>query len=155
MTVQLTAPFANQYGPEEFTAPAAFTKAAFELTSDVPLAGPIPSPDAFYVIALDKQLPSEIPPLDKIRDRVTQDFRMAQAPMLAQRAGTNFAGELAVGMAAGKSFASVCLAAGLQPEVLPPFSLSTQELPELGDRADLNQLKQAAFTTPAGHAERF
>ena len=95
LTVRLTAPFASQYGPEEFTAPAAFTKAAFALTADDPFAGPIARPHAVYVIALAKQLPSEIPSLDQIRDRVTQDYRMVQATMLAQRAGTNFAPALA------------------------------------------------------------
>jgi peptidyl-prolyl cis-trans isomerase D len=155
LTVHETAPFDSQFGPEEFTAPAEFIKTAFQLTPDEPLAGPITGPDAFYVIALEKQLPSEIPPLEQIRDRVTEDFRREQALRLAQQTGTNFAGGLAASLAAGKSFASVCVAAGLKPEVLPPFSLSTQEMPELGDRADLNQLKQAAFTTPAGHASGF
>jgi hypothetical protein len=155
LTVHETAPFDSQFGPEEFVAPAEFTKTAFQLTLDEPLAGPLAGPDALYVIALEKKLPSEIPPLEKIHDRVTQDFRHEQALRLAQQTGTNFAGGLAASLAAGKSFASVCVAAGLKPEVLPPFSLSTQELPELGDRADLNHLKQAAFTTPVGHASGF
>jgi hypothetical protein len=38
---------------------------------------------------------------------------------------------------------------------LPAFSLSTQELPELGERTDLNQLKQAVFTTPVGKTSDF
>jgi hypothetical protein len=155
LTVPRTAPFSSLDGPEDFPAPAAFTKAAFGLTPDDPLAGPILGPTAVYVMALDKQLPSEIPSLDQIRDRVTQDYRMVQATMLAQRAGTNFVPALAGQLAAGHSFASACIAAGLQPEMLPPFSLMTQELPELAGRATLTQLKQAAFATPAGHASRF
>lgn len=155
LIVHETAPFDIQFGPEEFVAPAEFTKTAFQLTPDEPLAGPIAGPDAFYVVALEKQLPSEIPPLEKIRDRVTQDFRHEQAMLLAQQSGANFAGGVAASLAAGKNFASICIAAGLKPEVLPPFSKSTQELPELGDRADLNQLKQAALTTPVGHASGF
>ena len=155
LTVQLTAPFSSQYGPEEFTAPPAFTKAAFALTSDDPLAGPISSPIAVYVIALAKQLPSEIPPLDQIHDRVTQDYRMVQATIFAQRAGTNFAPALAAQLMAGHSFASACIAASLQPETLPPFSLSTQDLPELANRAGLPQIKQAMFSTPSGHASGF
>jgi peptidyl-prolyl cis-trans isomerase D len=155
LTVHETAPFDSQFGPEEFVAPAEFTKTAFQLTLDEPRAGPVAGPDAFYVIALEKQLPSEIPPLEKIRDRVMQDFRHEQALLVAQQIGTNFADGLAASLAAGKSFASVCVAAGLKPEVLPPFSLSTQELPELDGRADLNQLKQTAFTTPVGHASGF
>jgi hypothetical protein len=155
LTVRLTAPFASLYGPDEFTAPPAFTKAAFALTSDDPLAGPIPGSTAVYVIALDKQLPSEIPSLDQIRDRVTQDYRMVQATMIAQRTGTNFAPALAGQLMAGHSFASACIAAGVQPEALPPFSLSTQDLPELTGRASITQLKQATFATPTGHAGGF
>jgi hypothetical protein len=160
LTVRLTAPFSSLYGPEEFSAPAAFTKAAFALTDDDPFAGPIPSPTAdyptaLYVIALDKKLPSEIPPLDQIRDRVMQDFRMVQATMLAQRAGTNFAAALAGQLASGQNFASACIAASLHPESLPPFSLSTQELPELAGRASLAQIQNAAFGTPVGRASGF
>ena len=154
LTVRLTAPF-DSYGPAEFHSSEAFVKAAFALTSDDPLAGPVPGTTSVYVIALAKQLPSEIPSLDQIRDRVTQDYRMMQATMIAQRVGTNFAPALAAQMMAGHSFASACIAAGLQPETLPPFSLSTQELPELGSRAGLPQVKQAAFSTPAGHASGF
>jgi hypothetical protein len=33
--------------------------------------------------------------------------------------------------------------------------LTTRELPQLGDYAELNQVKQAAFTTPVGQASVF
>jgi len=33
--------------------------------------------------------------------------------------------------------------------------LSTQELPELGERADLDQFKHAVFTTPVGKTSGF
>ena len=95
------------------------------------------------------------PPLDQIRDRVTQDYRMVQATMLAQRAGSNSAPVLAVQSAAGHNFASACIAAGLHPESLPPFSLSTQELPELAGRASLPQIQNAAFGTPVGQTSGF
>ena len=155
LTVRLTAPFASLYGPDEFAAPASFTKAAFALTSEDPFAGPILGPTSVYVIALGKQIPSEIPSLDQIRDRVTQDYRMVQATMIAQRTGTNFAPALAGQLMAGHSFASACIAAGLQPETLPPFSLSTQELPELGERLKLNDFLRIVANTPAGHTSPF
>jgi hypothetical protein len=155
LTVHLTAPFASQYGPEEFAAPPAFTKSAFALTADDPLAGPILGPTSLYVIALDKQLPTEIPSLDQIHDRVTQDFRMVQATMMAQRYGTNFAPALAGQLIAGHTFGSACIAANLRPETLPPFSPSTQELPELANRAGLPQVQQATFSTQPGHASGF
>ncbi|HSY74644.1 MAG TPA: SurA N-terminal domain-containing protein, partial [Dongiaceae bacterium] len=60
LTVQTTAPF-DSYGPQEFIAPEGFTKDAFALTTDEPVAGPVAGPTGVYVIALASQLPSEIP----------------------------------------------------------------------------------------------
>ena len=155
LTVHLTAPFASAYGPKEFDAPPEFTKAAFELTPDEPLASPVLGPDAVYIIALVKQLPSEIPSFDQIRARVMEDYRLHEATLLAQRAGTNFYFNATIQMAAGTTFAQAAVAAGLRPQALPPFSLGTRDLPELGDRAELDQLKQAAFSTPVGHTSGF
>ena len=154
LPVHVTAPFAAKFGPEEFTAPPGFTKAAFGLTADEPFAGPIAGPDAVYVLAFAKRLPSEIPSLDQIRERVTREYQLQSATLLARRAGTNFVRTL-TGMAADRGFASLCVTADLQPQALPAFSLSTQELPELGERIDLNQLKQAVFTTPVGKTSDF
>ena len=152
LTVKSTAPFNSQYGPEEFLAPAALTRAAFEMTPDVPLAGPIPGSDALYVIALDKQLPSEIPSFQSIRSQVTADYRREEARARALAAGTNFVARLQPALASGKSFTAVCAADGVHAETLSPFSLSTQEIPELGGRDVLNEMKQTAFSTPDGHA---
>lgn len=155
LAVQLTAPFDANYGPEEFSAPPAFAKAAFQLSADVPFGGPIVGQNGVYVLALAKQLPSAIPPLDQIRARVTRDLQEQEAVALARRAGTNFYFALAVQMAAGKTFAQAAVASAQTPLVLPPFSLSTSELAEIGDHADIRQIKQAAFTTTAGHISNF
>jgi hypothetical protein len=154
LSAHVTAPFAAKFGPEEFTAPQGFTKAAFGLTAEEPFAGPIVGPDAVYVLAFAKQLPSEIPSLGQIRERVTREYQLHEATLLAQLAGTNFVHAL-TGMTADRGFASLCVAAGLQPQVLPAFSLSTQELPELGEHTDLDQLKRAVFTTPVGKTSGF
>lgn len=155
LQVQTPAPFSAEYGPEDFDAPPAFTKAAFELTSDTPISDPIPGPDEVYVIALEKTVPSEIPPLDQIRGQVTHDLKMRAATFMAIQAGTNFARSVTSQMAIGRSFAAASVAAGAEPQVLPPFSLSTQELPELDGHATINQLRQVAFTTPVGLASGF
>ena len=155
LAVQMTAPFSKEYGPKEFTPPPDFTKAAFGLSTDDPLAGPIAGRDAVYVIALAKQFSSEIPPLSQIRDQVTQDYRVHEAVADAQSAGTNFALKVQLGLAAGKSFSAVCSSAGLHAITLPPFSLATQDMPELGDLASLNDLKTVTFRTVVGHASEF
>jgi hypothetical protein len=155
LAVHTTAPFAAAAGPEEFMAPPAFTKTAFQLNTDEPLAGPLVSPEAVYVIALAKQIPSTIPSLEQIRRRVTSDFQEREAVALAQRDGTNFYFNATVQLVAGNTFAKSAVAAGHVPLMLTPFSLSSAEVPEAGDHAELGQLKQAAFTTPAGHVSSF
>ncbi len=155
LQIQTPAPFSAEYGPEDFAAPAAFTRQAFELSADSPLAEPVAGPEGVYVMALVTNLPSEIPPLAQIRGKVASDMQLQEAIILAQHAGTNFVHNVFLQMAAGKSFAGACIAAGAQPQILPPFSLSTQELPELDGRATLNQLKQAVVTTPVGMASGF
>ena len=155
LAVQMTAPFSKEYGPKEFTPPPEFTKAAFGLTTDDPLAGPIAGRDAVYVIALARQLPSEIPPLSQIHDQVTQDYRVHEAVADAQSAGTNFALKVQLGLATGKSFSAVCSSAGFHAITLPAFSLATQDMPELGDLVSLNDLKTVTFRTLVGHASEF
>ena len=155
LTVHTTAPFSADYGPGEINTPPAFTKAAFQLSGDDPFAGPIVGPTGVYIIALADRLPSTIPPLAQVQSRVTEDFQEQQAAALAQRAGMEFQRALAAQMAAGNTFAKAAVAAGHAPHVLPPFSLVTQMLPELDGHATIDQAKQAAFTTPVGHASSF
>lgn len=155
LAARRTAPFAANYGPEEFTAPVPFIKAAFQLSADEPFAGPIVGPEGVYVLALANQLPSTIPAFEQISVRVTSDFREREAVALAQRAGTNFYFSASVQMAAGNSFAKAAVAGGCAPLALPAFSLSTSELPEIGDRASIGQVKQAAFTMAPGHISNF
>ena len=155
LPVLTSAPFGESTGPEDFDAPEALTKAAFQLNADSPYTGPIPGSDALYVIALANQLPSSIPSLAQIYPRVAQDFETRQAVALAQQAGTNFYFTAAIGMATGKKFPQVAEAHGVTAVVLSPFSLSSSEVPELGDHAQLGQLKQAAFTTAPGKISPF
>jgi hypothetical protein len=155
LVVGTTAPFAATMGPDEISAPAELVKIAFKLNADSPFSKPILGSEPIYVIGLAKQLPSAIVPLDEIRTRVTEDYQNRAAAQKAQSAGTNFYYTAAVQMAAGKTFAQAAVAAGQSPQVLTPFSLSSAEVPEVGDRAELGQLKQAAFTTPVGHLSGF
>jgi hypothetical protein len=155
LPVRITAPFSADYGPQEFTAPPAFTQKAFQLTPQNPISEPVGGPNGVYVMALNAHYDPEIPSLNEIRAQVAGDLQYREAVFAAQRAGTNFARALTMQMAAGKGFASASLSEGLEPVALPPFSLDTREMPELGNVATINQLKQAAFTTPVGMASGF
>jgi hypothetical protein len=59
------------------------------------------------------------------------------------------------GLAQGKALAAICASAKLQLVEVPPFSISTRELPEVEGHLTLNQYKQLTFTTPPGQASNF
>jgi hypothetical protein len=155
LTVKSLAPFDEEAGPKEIEVSANFNRAAFKLTADEPFSPPIPAEDGIYVLALKRTLPSEIPPLATIEARVKKDYETAKATQMAQEAAIRFHGTVTNGLAQHKSFAAICAEAGVKPELLPPFSVSTQSLPgAIEDRIDLRMLKQAAFTAMPGQAAR-
>ena len=155
LSVITAAPFDANYGPRDFDAPSALIKSAFELNEQVPFAGPFVSQDAVYVIALDHQIPSSIPSLEQIHSQVSRDLQHQEAISMARAAGTNFHVSLSIQLSLGKTFAQAAIAAAQTPLVLSPFSLSTPEIAEIGDHADIRQIKQAAFTTEPGHVSQF
>ena len=59
-------------------------------------------------------------------------------------------------MAGGNNFAAACVAAGLQPRnAAAVFLEHAANCRHSATAPDLNQVKQAAFTTPVGHASGF
>jgi len=152
LKVEVTEPLGPDQTPKGLDVDEDFAAAAFKLTAEQPLAGPLVGRDGVYLIALDKRLPEERPPLDQIRDRVTADFKAEQAKGLARDAGIAFHQTLTNGLAQGKSFTAICADAKLKPAPLPPFSLSSRDLPGTNQVANLNVLKQVAFSTPVGKA---
>jgi len=155
LVVRVAAPFDLQEGPQELEVGPDFAQKAFARTPEDPFAGPILGQDGVYVIALAKKLPSEIPPLDQIRARVVRDYQLSQALNLARSVGTAFYQTLTNGLAQGKTVAAICAEATLQLVEIPPFSLSTRELPQVEEHLPLNQYKQIAYTAPLGKFSPF
>jgi len=155
LEVRFSAPFDLRDGPKELEVGSDFAQKAFARTPEDPLAGPLLGLDAVYVIALSKKIPSEIPPLDQIRAQVMKDYQFSQALNLARKAGTDFYPTLTNELAQGKTPAAICAEAKLQLVELPPFSLSTQKLPQVEDHLTLNQFKQITFSTPVGKVSPF
>ncbi len=161
LTVRATAPFDEENGPADLKVPDAFARDAFQLTGDAPFRGDIVGEDAVYVIELERKIPSAIPALQDIEAKVTSDYRELQAYQLAAQAATNFTATLTNemnvnnGVTLTKTFADICAETGNRAETLPPFSLSTTNLPpELEARVDLPSLKRAGFSTGVGEASR-
>ena len=153
LTAQVSAPFSLNEAPAGLDVGEEFVRAAFGLTTTEPFSNPVSGTDAIYVIAYHSQLPSEIPSLDSIRDRVTQDFQFIESAMLAQKAAIAFEGGLSNAMAGGKSFADACDKAGVKLTPLAPFSMSSTNIAELSGHVrqdQLNQFKRVALATLPG-----
>ncbi len=155
LTVSVSAPFDREEGPKDLVVGPNFTKAAFGLSTSEPFAGPLDGEDGAYVIAMNKLLPEEIPPLDSIRDRVVADFKYSEAVLLARTAGEAFFKAMTNSLAQGKKFTEICSDAKVLPTALPPFSISTQALQPVEDHVSLAQFKQAAFSVAYGKPNEY
>ena len=152
LEVKTSKPFDKEYGPSDFELPPNTPASSlFDLTADDPFpATPLRSEDGIYIVAFNKFIPSRVPPLDEIRSRVVADCKEFEATRTAQMNAQIFEQTVTNGLAQGKTFAAICAGAKVKPLDLPPFSVSTQSLPELEDEVDLNAFKQRIIETPAG-----
>jgi hypothetical protein len=156
LTAHTTPPFNETDGLDDLAVPTELVKMAFKLSPESPFGPrPIVGTEAVYVIALAKQLPSEIPSFNEIRNRVVEDFKSYEGILLARAAGTNFFHGVSVQMAMGKTFAQAAVAAGQAPVALKPFSLSSREIPEAEEHGGSRQMLYAAAQTPPGHMTPF
>ncbi len=155
LAVKETPPFTESDGPTNLDVGSGFVSAAFSLTpTNDPIAGPLPGQNAFYIIAYDKRLPSQIPKFKTIHDQVVADYKHEQAVRLARTAGEMAYGQFTNSIAKGKSFSDAVKQARLKPVEIPPFSISTRSLPELEGRASLGLVKETAFGLKPGKMSR-
>lgn len=150
LVAQVSAPFSQNEAPAGMDVGVDFVRAAFALTPEDPFCDPAPGSEALYVISYHSRLPSEIPTLESVRDRVVQDFEFIESATLARNAAIGFEGSLSNTMAGGKSFADACEKAGVKLVPLTPFSMSSTNIPTLDGRANIDQFKRVAFSTAIG-----
>ena len=153
----VTEPFTQREGPKDLNAFDTFAKAAFALKPEEPMASePILGADAAYVITFKQKIPSELPPLDTVREKVTAEFHQREAAEAARKAGQAFYATLTNGLAQQKSFQAICLEANVVSHKLPPIALTTRALPpEWEGRIDLSLVKDVAFNLSPGSTSRF
>ena len=155
LAVKTTLPFDGISGLEEFEAStnapasgeeglrAAIRKAASELTEPKPIRfNSVPGPHGVYIIARRGMIPPEMPPLEKINDKVTGDYKNFLAQDLSRKTGAAFGTNVTNGIALGKSFADLCKAEGVTPLDVPPFSEVTQSLTNFDSRISVALLQR-------------
>lgn len=150
LPLQISEPFDRSTPPEGLNVDEQFVRAAFSLREDDPIGGPLVGRDAIYLFTKEKEIPSQIQPLDVVRSRVTQDYLQVESTRAARDAASAFVATATNDVAGGKAFTKVCSDAKVKPILLPPFSLNTRSLPEVEEHMSLQQLKQIAFTIMIG-----
>ncbi len=154
LTMTVTEPFSESDGPRGLAVMDNFARVAFALTADEPMAPPLNGEDGIYVIGLEKRIPSELPALEVIKDRVTDEYRRSQAMSLARAEGDKFHEKLTNSLAQGKTFEAACKDAKVTAIKLPKFARSTRSLDDLDERLDLSHLKELAAELTPGKASR-
>ncbi|HEX5218001.1 MAG TPA: SurA N-terminal domain-containing protein [Verrucomicrobiae bacterium] len=150
LTPLVSPPFSKDEPPVGLDVRADFLRAAFALNAEEPFSQTLVGNDGIYLISLNKSLPSEIPPLEAIREQVTRDYRFNEAVSMAQKAAMDF-GAAATNITSAPAFVAACAVAKVKPISLPPFSLSTRNLELVESHVDLSQFKQVVFGTLPGH----
>jgi hypothetical protein len=153
--VKQTAPIDRNVDLKDSELPDGFAELAFALSADEPVKGPLLGEKGAYVAGLTHTIPSRIPALEEVRDRVTEDCRITEAQRACYMAGQQACIAITNTMATGKSFRAAALGAGLQEVDLPAFSRSTRELREVESYASLNSIQQVAFRTAVGKVSSF
>jgi hypothetical protein len=153
--VEMTEPFGRDETPKGLDVKTDFARLAFSLSDTNPYAQPLLEPDAAYILAFNKRLPSEIQPFDKVKEKATMDYKLSQARDRAGKEGVEFYQKLTNGIAQGKTFQAVCTDAKIKPVDLPHFSLSTRELPAVEGHIPFGYLQRIAFGTQPGKVSPF
>lgn len=149
---EVTEPFTQYQPPQNLNVPPAFTQLAARLTMEEPFGEQvIEGEDAAYIIALKQKIPSEIPPLDSIRDRVTQDYLQSKALELAHAAGSKLHNAITNAIAQGKTFEAAAAESNVSPVLLPPFSRKTTTLPGIPNSIDTSRVINTAFSLTPGN----
>lgn len=153
---EVSEPFGPYQTPSNMKVPPAFSQVATKLSNDEPFAEqPLQGDDGIYIVALKGRIPSQIPPLESMQDRVTQDYQNSRALELARAAGRELQTALTNGLAQGKTFESIAAEKGVSPVLLAPFSRKTTTLPGIPNSSDSSLLVSTAFNVSPGKVSPF
>jgi hypothetical protein len=156
MLSKVSDPFAMNQPPPDLKVPESFVEAAFQLSPQAPIhEQPIVADDGVYIIGYHRRIPSEVTPLEVIRERATEDYKKSQAGELMKAAGNDLYRAMTNGLAQGKTFQKIAAEADVSLLDLPPFSKKTTALPEVPNRPDLSAIKTAAFAVAPGKVSTF
>jgi len=125
-TVKETEYFAATGEAEGIPVVPLFRKVAFTLNAATPCSDPFACDDGYCVLQWLDSKPSEIAPLEEVRDKAAYRLRQERAHDVALREGVTALARVKQAVASGKSFTDVCAEQHLVPVTIGPFSLSDE-----------------------------
>ncbi len=100
------------------------TEAAFKITEQDPNSDVIQTEDGFYILHLEKVIPSAPLTFDEAKAPLTSQLKNERARELLSQKSADVRKTLEEQLKAGKSFADAAIAAGQKAEPLPAFSMA-------------------------------
>jgi hypothetical protein len=157
LNVQVTEPFTEFGGPKGMNVPDQFTRMAFMLSPEEPLVQePISGEDAVYVLAFKRSIPSEVEPLDTVRDRVTTDYTRNEANRLMRDAGREFVTTATNALASGGQLETIAQQNGLLVvDLAPVLKESRESITNLPPMVDAGALRSAVTPLKPGELSSF
>jgi parvulin-like peptidyl-prolyl isomerase len=124
------------------------------LTPEEPtIMEPIEGQNGLYLFALNRKVPSELEPLDKIKDKVAEDYRRMEGLNLARAAANAFE---AAATNAGANFDAVAQQQGLQIVDLPPITERANDpIENLPPLVDAGALRSAVSDLKPGEVSPY
>jgi hypothetical protein len=156
LAIKVTEPFSQYEIPEGMDVPEKFGQVVSQLTPDAPFVEePVVGGDAVYIISLKNKVPSRVPPLAQIQDKVTEDYKRFESRRLANEAGQTFYAKLQTALTAGKAFNAAAMEAGQSVTGLAPFSMVSRTIQGLDPRINPSMVKNTAFALKEGETSPF
>ncbi len=173
LTVKMTKPYYGDKGLEEFDAEAGpeleertptekdsfreiVRREAAKLTDERPIHfSAIAGRHAVYVIGKKGKIPMELPPLEKVQDLVTNDYKRFVSQEMARKAGQAFHTNLTNQLTQKKTFEQICAEAKVPVIKVPPFSLDSETITNLDPRIKPGLLKNVALDLEVGKVSPF
>lgn len=157
LKAQVTEPFTQTQSPPGLNVPEQFTRMAFRLTAEEPIVSePVGGEDAFFVVSFKRKVPSELPGLEAIRDRVVQDFKRSETLTLARQAAATFLAAVTNSTSKGEAFAAMGKQPGMNVIDLPPFTRDARSSIEgIPFQVNAATLRNAAFEMGEGQVSTY
>jgi hypothetical protein len=157
LKAEVTEPFTQMQGPRSLNVPEQFARMAFRLTPEEPIVSePVQGEEAFYVVSYKQKIPSELPALDAIKDRVIADYKRTEAMKLVRDAANAFLNSVTNSPNKSEEFAKLATQNGVSFVDLAPFSRDPRSSIEgLPPQVNSSSLRSTVFELGEGQTSNY